>query len=317
MKYEPLVSIIIPVYNGSDYMAQAIDSALAQTYKNIEVIVVNDGSTDGGKTESIALSYGERIRYIYKQNGGTATALNCGIDNMRGEYASWLSHDDLYLPQKVEKQVEFLNRIIEKYGEEEGHNCLIFSPIEAIDSEGKVILRKKGLNRERWEPEFVFKNMNRYAVCGCATLIPKAVFERIGKFDPSKKTVQDNDFWYRIPLSGINAYRLDEYLVQNRRHKGQTSNMLKGEWSKEIVSFESELIDRIVSRPELNRPEVLSGVAKYYFVRGSKENRAKIHDRLIASGEPPFRARIKECAWTAKRTARTAARSVYRKLLAK
>ena len=77
--YEPLVSIVIPVYNGANYMRQAIDSALAQTYGNIEIIVVNDGSTDGGETERIALSYGDRIRYFRKENGGCASALNYGI----------------------------------------------------------------------------------------------------------------------------------------------------------------------------------------------------------------------------------------------
>ena len=75
----PKVSIIIPVYNGSNYLANAIDSALAQTYKNIEVIVVNDGSKDEGATERIALSYGDRIHYYAKSNGGVSSALNFGI----------------------------------------------------------------------------------------------------------------------------------------------------------------------------------------------------------------------------------------------
>ena len=73
------VSIIIPVYNGSNYLKEAIESALAQTYDNVEVLVVNDGSNDGGATEQIALSYGERIRYFKKENGGVASALNVGI----------------------------------------------------------------------------------------------------------------------------------------------------------------------------------------------------------------------------------------------
>ena len=70
------ISIIIPVYNGANYLRNAIDSALEQTYDNCEVLVINDGSSDDGATERIAAEYGERIRYFYKENGGVATALN-------------------------------------------------------------------------------------------------------------------------------------------------------------------------------------------------------------------------------------------------
>ena len=94
-EYDPKVSIIIPVYNGANYVSEAIDSALAQTYKNIEIIVVNDGSSDDGATEKIAKSYGDRIRYFAKENGGVSSALNFGIRQMTGEWFSWLSHDDL------------------------------------------------------------------------------------------------------------------------------------------------------------------------------------------------------------------------------
>ena len=100
MKFSgPLVSIVIPVYNGSDYLAEAIDSALAQTYGNIEIIVINDGSSDNGKTREVAGKYGDRIRYFEKENGGVPTALNLGIKEMKGDYFSWLSHDDVYFPE--------------------------------------------------------------------------------------------------------------------------------------------------------------------------------------------------------------------------
>ncbi len=104
----PMVSIIIPIYNGINYMREAIDSVLAQTYDNIEVIVVNDGSTDG--TEEAALSYGDRIRYFAKENGGIATALNLGIEHMRGEYFSQLAHDDVYYPYKIEAQINAVKK---------------------------------------------------------------------------------------------------------------------------------------------------------------------------------------------------------------
>jgi glycosyltransferase involved in cell wall biosynthesis len=104
----PLVSIVIPVYNGANYLREAIDSALMQTYGNIEIIVVNDGSTDGGQTEAIARSYGSEIHYLHKENGGVASALNLGIQHMQGQFFSWLSHDDVYYPQKIESQVRSL-----------------------------------------------------------------------------------------------------------------------------------------------------------------------------------------------------------------
>ena len=75
----PLVSIVIPVYNGADYLGEAIDSALKQSYSNCEILVVNDGSTDDGRTEQVALSYGDKIRYFSKENGKVSTALNLGI----------------------------------------------------------------------------------------------------------------------------------------------------------------------------------------------------------------------------------------------
>lgn len=106
----PLASIVIPVYNGADYLKEAVDSALGQTYPNCEVIVVNDGSADGGRTERAALSYGDRIRYFSKENGKVSTALNLGLKNMRGEYFAWLSHDDVFYADKIEKQIQAMER---------------------------------------------------------------------------------------------------------------------------------------------------------------------------------------------------------------
>ena len=108
------VTIVIPVYNGSNFMKVAIDSAIAQTYDNKEILVINDGSTDNGETEKIALSYGNKIRYIKKENGGVATALNLAIKEMKGDYLSWLSHDDIYKPYKIEKQIETIKKLEDK-----------------------------------------------------------------------------------------------------------------------------------------------------------------------------------------------------------
>ena len=128
--FNPKVSIVIPVYNGSNYLREAIDSALAQTYKNIEVIVINDGSNDNGKTDKICKSYGKRIRYFKKENGGVSSALNMGIEKMEGEYFSWLSHDDVYLPRKIETQIKFLasNQL-------QSEKVILFANYELIDKD--------------------------------------------------------------------------------------------------------------------------------------------------------------------------------------
>ena len=76
MVFNPMVSIVIPVYNGANFLREAIDSALSQSYKNIEIIVINDGSDDANETDKIARSYGDTIQYFHKKNGGVASALN-------------------------------------------------------------------------------------------------------------------------------------------------------------------------------------------------------------------------------------------------
>ena len=127
--YQPKISIVIPAYNASNYLAEAIDCALAQTYPNVEIVVVNDGSRDDGATERVALSYGEKIRYFYKENGGSSSALNMGIANMTGEWFSWLSHDDLYLPNKIKHQMKLLKTLKDPYQIVAGGTKLLAIPL--------------------------------------------------------------------------------------------------------------------------------------------------------------------------------------------
>ena len=112
--YHPSVAesltLLIPVYNGARFVGEAIESVLAQSYRHIEVIVVNDGSNDGGGTARVCARYARHIRYFEKANGGVSSALNMGARNMQGTYFSWLSHDDTYVPLKTELQVGVAER---------------------------------------------------------------------------------------------------------------------------------------------------------------------------------------------------------------
>ena len=217
-EFYPLVTIVIPVYNGANYLSEAIDSALGQTYSNIEIIVVNDGSCDDNATEKIALSYGNKIRYYKKKNAGVASALNLGIEMMQGTYFSWLSHDDFYMPEKIEKSIEVLSQIDNK-------KTIIYSNYQLIDANRRLILgidlmclhRKKALND------------GLYAVVsgclnGCTMLIHKDVFTQYGVFNTSLRNTQDYELWYRILKNGNQPIEfIREYLVLTRVHNQQES----------------------------------------------------------------------------------------------
>lgn len=185
------VSIIIPVYNGEAFLRQSIESALNQTYSNIEVIVVNDGSTDD--TEQIALSYKDKIKYFYKENGGVASALNLGIEEMEGEYFSWLSHDDLYKKDKIKNQIDFIN------DNTLDENVILFGGYTYITKHGRII---QSINLNKLFPD---ERINDSLFCvffgeanGCTMLIHRNLFNKYGMFNESLKTTQDYDLWYRM-----------------------------------------------------------------------------------------------------------------------
>lgn len=192
MENMPLVSVVIPVYNGSNYLAKAIDSVLAQTYKFVEIIVVNDGSQDNGKTEAIALSYGNKVRYFHKENGGVSTALNFAIERMKGEYFAWLSHDDMFLPYKIELQ---MNAILES-GDSMAISCGNFIA-EEIKTGKFFHVRENEYFDETKLVKGVY-SVFRGAVNGCTVLFHKNHFERVGMFDETLRTTQDYDMWFRI-----------------------------------------------------------------------------------------------------------------------
>jgi len=206
---EPLVSIIIPVYNGEDYVKEAIDSALNQTYKNKEIIVINDGSKD--TTEDICKQYGNKIRYFKKENGGVSTALNLALEKMKGEYFSWLSHDDLYYPNKIEEEIKEIEK-----------DTIILSNYDLIDKKGKLISKIILPHDliERNHEYALFKGL----INGITLLIPKKAFQDTGIFKEELRCTQDYDMWFRMLLKNYKFKHITEVLASSRQHSAQTTN---------------------------------------------------------------------------------------------
>ena len=218
---KPKVSIVIPVYNGADYLGEAIESVLGQTYKNIEVIVVNDGSSDGGASERIALNYGARIRYLSKPNGGVASALNLAIREATGSYISWLSHDDLYVKDKVERQLAAL----ESLPPQDRDRTVVYSDYAVFSSErqGEICFHMKDIVPEQFRYWITTEN----ALHGCTLLIPKLAFEECGVFSEELRTTQDYDLWFRFAQK-YRFIHVPKVLVKARSHAEQGTQKMAG-----------------------------------------------------------------------------------------
>jgi len=260
------VSIIIPVYNGDDFLAEAINSALTQTYQNIEVIVVNDGSDDDGKTECVALSYGNRIRYFTKSNGGVASALNRAVKEMSGEYVSWLSHDDLYSAVKVEKEMDTMLRM----GRD---NVIIYSDYSVFtdDPEKTVPVHLKGVSAEHFRYWITIENK----LHGCTLLIPRRAFEKVGGFNENLRTTQDYDLWFRMAKE-FKFVHIPELLVKARSHSEQGSHKMAGIALRECNQLLSGFVNglepwEIISATNEPLAESYAKIASSMFERGFDE----------------------------------------------
>jgi len=201
----------MPVYNGSPFLRQSLDSILAQTYADFEVIVVDDGSTDN--TPEILASYGPRIRAFRKPNGGGASAINFGIGQAHGDWIAWLSADDLWEPTNLERQAATIA--------EDPFIGLLYTDFATIDAEGNVISRVH-LPPPPTRPARVVALMRRCFINGCASLIHRDVFAHVGLFDEADRLTYDYDMWLRI-IPNFEIRYLPEVLAYYRVHPGQLS----------------------------------------------------------------------------------------------
>ena len=242
----PLVSVIIPTYNRNNIISRAIDSVIKQTYDNIEIIVVDDGSTDN--TKQILRQFRGKVKYIYKINGGVSSARNKGIEEAKGELIAFLDSDDYWMPDKIEKQIKYLiinkerSGVLTNYEFVDNGSLLKVVNIEFIVNNGDVQLVR------------LINNLQTM----CTILMKKEVFSKVGYFDEKVKTAEDIDMLLRI-VSMYNIGSINESLVkvyvdnQSLATKLFTGNRLIAirkikEYNPYFYSHNKRLINSIIAK---------------------------------------------------------------------
>jgi glycosyltransferase involved in cell wall biosynthesis len=323
-QYNPLVTIVIPVYNGNNFLKEAIDCALAQTYENLEIIVVNDGSTDDGASEEIAKAYGDRIIYIWKENGGVSSALNVAIKEMKGDWLSWLSHDDLYYANKIAKQVEFIRKLMEKDPTVNLEKIAIHCATESIDKDGKVIKTPnyKDIPEKEDSIDVIIGNIYNYRLSGCSFLIPHAAFKNLGGFREDIRTVSDVEFWYRLLFNGYQFYCMsNDILVKNRSHGKQVGKIKVSLFEKELESLHVDIADQLCNSNEYNKTEyfikMYYGLTKRHINGAARYVKEKYINNRVSAYDYNFRIPVRAFIWKVIGSLRNTARDIYRKIRVK
>ncbi|MBN1754815.1 glycosyltransferase family 2 protein [bacterium] len=220
----PLVSAIIPTYNRSGYLEKAVRSVLAQDYPYLELVIVDDGSTDD--TEEILTRFGSRIRYFYQSHQGVSAARNMGFQVASGDLLAFLDSDDLWKPSKTSIQVNYFR---------ENPNTLICQTEEVWFRKG---IRVNPRHKHRMEDGWIFQKCLKSCVVSLSsTMFKRGLIEEVGYFDPAFPVCEDYDYWLRI------AYRYPIHLIPRKliiKHGGrkdQLSLQFKGQDKYRILSI--------------------------------------------------------------------------------
>jgi len=207
----PRVSVVIPVYKVAEYIAETLDSALAQTYKNFEIIVVNDGSPDTARLEKILANYFTKIIYLKQENGGASAARNAAIWEARGSLLAFLDGDDVWYPEKLALQTAFLDANDYKmiYC-----NALLFGEplydgktfMQGAPSKGKVTT------------ESLLEG--RCNVLTSGSIVFKELLMKYGLFDVKAIRVEDFELWFRLCKNGVKIGYQEKVMVKYRIREG-------------------------------------------------------------------------------------------------
>ena len=207
----PLVSVVIPVFNGERFLREAVQSVLDQKYSPIEIIIVDDGSTDG--SSAVARSFSETVRYLYQANQGPAAARNRGIEHAQGSLIAFADADDLWPSEKLEMQLPYL---------------INDAAIEIVMGRIQQVRLSKTVNGQTQTEELAEP---AFSVNLGSAVIKKSVFERVGLFDESMRYSEDVDWFMRAREAGAAIVTIDAVTLLYRQHE---ENMTRGKSTSEL-----------------------------------------------------------------------------------
>jgi glycosyltransferase involved in cell wall biosynthesis len=230
--HSPAVSVILPVFNGANYLRFAIESVLNQTLRDFELIVVDDGSTDS--TPDIVRSYGARLKYLRKENGGVATAFNRGIRESSGQYISWLSHDDVYCETKLEKQLGAMVRC--------NAPALCYTDVQVIDRSGKVTSELDLPEYPQGEALRHLVTSGKISNAAYSLFFDRRCVDEVGLYDEARRYTQDADMLLRL-MRRFQFVHVPEKLIKVREHDERGTRAVA--WLHETISFYKGCLDEI------------------------------------------------------------------------
>jgi glycosyltransferase involved in cell wall biosynthesis len=238
---EPLVSIIIPAYNAAEFMGETLDSVFAQTYKNWEVILVNDGSSDTAQLEQVLQRYPSNLTYIKQENQGAAVARNIGLRAANGEFVAFLDADDSWLPAFLEKQINLLKSTS---ADVVFADAMLFGDSRL---EGRTFMQ---LNPPTGEVTAENLLALKATVLTSTVLARKAVILEVGLFDVSLRRGQDFDLWLRLAKAGARFATSREVLAHHRIVEGGLSGGTISQLKRTL-----SVLDAVKARGDLTEAE--------------------------------------------------------------
>jgi glycosyltransferase involved in cell wall biosynthesis len=289
------VSVVLTCYNGARWISGAIESVLAQTYGDFELVIIDDGSADDSKEIIAPYLCDERVRYIYQNNRGFSSAINRGIKESSGCLIGFIGQDDLWMPNKLELQV--------KYFSKRRDIDLVHSNYYFVDSEERIIRVVKATVPDSSSKQEVVKRLFLNNLLGFETvLVKRKCFDEVGFFDERMVGFSDHDMWLRVAGS-FNIGYLSLSLVKKRQHELQLSKVR----IESVLKDEFLLVKKAIDRYPFLKKAERKKLASLYYAWGI----ALLKKESIKEAEQKLLKAIRCQPWKLKATAAYIAPTLY------